>query len=337
KDVVNRKKYCGRDCRCEQQYRYQKLLVFDPDDTCRGIFSEWFRFPSSCDCVCYKCPQTMSRDARTMTEMDYDDEEYEDFLEDDLNDPNIRFYYGLDLLDKEKVWNDFEGKEEEVKPEEGNEFWDQNGEPEGDLEAAPSNQRIYQSFTDISSIDRSLSNPNLLNSNSNHKEEGNNLNFDDKVLNVIANNHNNSTLSRSNREKKSRLLKGFNRTVNVRPQIPPRRIPPPRSSVRPYSFPWVNAPSLSIWPSIAMYRSFNPYNNYNVPSGRSYDRDANRVVTEIPFNGTTIGTLNAATPPYFDWKRKQTASKDPSKDGKEKPVTLSRIPRNAKTVEQNSH
>lgn len=40
-------------CRCEQQYRLHRLLAFDPTNECRGIFSDWFRFPSCCVCRCY--------------------------------------------------------------------------------------------------------------------------------------------------------------------------------------------------------------------------------------------------------------------------------------------
>lgn len=41
---------CRRGCRCEQQYRLHRLLAFDPNNECRGIFSDWFRFPSYCIC-----------------------------------------------------------------------------------------------------------------------------------------------------------------------------------------------------------------------------------------------------------------------------------------------
>ncbi|XP_035704450.1 protein spaetzle 4 [Folsomia candida] len=45
--------YCREGCRCEQQYRLHRLLAFDPTNECRGIFSDWFRFPSCCVCKCY--------------------------------------------------------------------------------------------------------------------------------------------------------------------------------------------------------------------------------------------------------------------------------------------
>lgn len=45
--------YCRDGCRCEQQYRLHRLLAYDPNNECRGIFSDWFRFPSCCVCKCY--------------------------------------------------------------------------------------------------------------------------------------------------------------------------------------------------------------------------------------------------------------------------------------------
>lgn len=47
---------CRKGCRCEQQYRLHRLLAFDPNNECRGIFSDWFRFPSYCICKCYNIP-----------------------------------------------------------------------------------------------------------------------------------------------------------------------------------------------------------------------------------------------------------------------------------------
>lgn len=56
---------CRPGCRCEQQYRLHRLLAFDPDNECRGIFSDWFSFPSFCLCKCYNVPEqiieTMNR------------------------------------------------------------------------------------------------------------------------------------------------------------------------------------------------------------------------------------------------------------------------------------
>ncbi|KAF5270721.1 hypothetical protein FQA39_LY01459 [Lamprigera yunnana] len=51
-----RQMYCREGCRCEQQYRLHRLLAYDPNNECRGIFSDWFRFPSCCVCKCYNIP-----------------------------------------------------------------------------------------------------------------------------------------------------------------------------------------------------------------------------------------------------------------------------------------
>ncbi|KAL7305782.1 hypothetical protein TKK_0002031 [Trichogramma kaykai] len=48
--------YCRDGCRCEQQYRLHRLLAYDPNNECRGIFSDWFKFPSCCVCRCYELP-----------------------------------------------------------------------------------------------------------------------------------------------------------------------------------------------------------------------------------------------------------------------------------------
>ena len=60
--------------RCEQQYRLHRLLAYDPNNECRGIFSDWFRFPSCCVCKCYDMPlefRVTSRSPRTIEpEMD---------------------------------------------------------------------------------------------------------------------------------------------------------------------------------------------------------------------------------------------------------------------------
>ncbi|OQR73653.1 spaetzle 4 precursor-like [Tropilaelaps mercedesae] len=49
----NQQMLCRRGCKCEQQFRLHRLLAFDPRDDCRGVFSDWFRFPAGCVCVCY--------------------------------------------------------------------------------------------------------------------------------------------------------------------------------------------------------------------------------------------------------------------------------------------
>ncbi|KAL1122147.1 hypothetical protein AAG570_003552, partial [Ranatra chinensis] len=52
----NRQMFCRQGCRCEQQYRLHRLLAYDPTNDCRGIFSDWFKFPSCCVCKCYDLP-----------------------------------------------------------------------------------------------------------------------------------------------------------------------------------------------------------------------------------------------------------------------------------------
>ncbi|KYM98567.1 PREDICTED: uncharacterized protein LOC108777372 [Cyphomyrmex costatus] len=43
---------CNRDCGCEQKYKWHRLLAYDPDNDCKGIFMDWFLFPSCCVCRC---------------------------------------------------------------------------------------------------------------------------------------------------------------------------------------------------------------------------------------------------------------------------------------------
>ncbi|XP_021920622.1 protein spaetzle 4 isoform X2 [Zootermopsis nevadensis] len=62
--------FCREGCRCEQQYRLHRLLAYDPNNECRGIFSDWFKFPSCCVCRCYDLPiefQITSRSPRTQS------------------------------------------------------------------------------------------------------------------------------------------------------------------------------------------------------------------------------------------------------------------------------
>ncbi|KAJ6649106.1 Protein spaetzle 3, partial [Pseudolycoriella hygida] len=39
---------CGGECGCEQKYKWHRLLAYDPDNDCKGIFMDWFLFPSCC-------------------------------------------------------------------------------------------------------------------------------------------------------------------------------------------------------------------------------------------------------------------------------------------------
>lgn len=61
--------FCRDGCRCEQQFSLHRLLAYDPHNECRGIFSDWFRFPSCCICKCYDIPfdyRVTSRSPRTV-------------------------------------------------------------------------------------------------------------------------------------------------------------------------------------------------------------------------------------------------------------------------------
>ncbi|XP_053958811.1 protein spaetzle 4 [Anastrepha ludens] len=61
----HRQMYCREGCRCEQQYRLHRLLAYDPHNECRGIFSDWFRFPSCCICKCYGIPMEFRATSRS--------------------------------------------------------------------------------------------------------------------------------------------------------------------------------------------------------------------------------------------------------------------------------
>jgi len=47
---------CSRDCSCEQKYKWHRLLSYDPNNDCSGIFMDWFLFPSCCVCRCSNNP-----------------------------------------------------------------------------------------------------------------------------------------------------------------------------------------------------------------------------------------------------------------------------------------
>ncbi|XP_050696106.1 protein spaetzle 4-like isoform X2 [Eriocheir sinensis] len=85
----HRQMYCRRGCRCEQQYRLHRLLAFDPTNECRGIFSDWFRFPSFCVCKCYDLPLHVFTGSQRMGRFNEDgsdgdeDEEYDDYYDDE--------------------------------------------------------------------------------------------------------------------------------------------------------------------------------------------------------------------------------------------------------------
>lgn len=81
--------YCRDGCRCEQQYRLHRLLAYDPQNECRGIFSDWFRFPSCCICKCYNVPleyRVTSRSPRSLDKLFRDDPPSDELTDDDLNE-----------------------------------------------------------------------------------------------------------------------------------------------------------------------------------------------------------------------------------------------------------
>jgi len=47
---------CNRDCSCEQKYKWHRLLAYDPNNDCAGVFMDWFLFPSCCTCRCNRNP-----------------------------------------------------------------------------------------------------------------------------------------------------------------------------------------------------------------------------------------------------------------------------------------
>jgi hypothetical protein len=47
---------CTRDCSCEQKFKWHRLLAYDPNNECAGIFMDWFLYPSCCVCRCNKNP-----------------------------------------------------------------------------------------------------------------------------------------------------------------------------------------------------------------------------------------------------------------------------------------
>ncbi|XP_063846758.1 protein spaetzle 4-like isoform X2 [Scylla paramamosain] len=113
----HRQWYCRHGCRCEQQYRLHKLLAFDPTNECRGIFSDWFRFPSFCVCKCYDLhmftsSSRMGRLNPDDEEEDDYDEEYDDYFDDGEEEED----YELEEEEEEELIE--EKEEEEVEPKE---------------------------------------------------------------------------------------------------------------------------------------------------------------------------------------------------------------------------
>ena len=44
--------HCSGTCICEQKYTYHRLLAYDPDNDCKGVYIDWFLYPSCCVCRC---------------------------------------------------------------------------------------------------------------------------------------------------------------------------------------------------------------------------------------------------------------------------------------------
>lgn len=89
----------------EQQYRLHRLLAYDPHNECRGIFSDWFRFPSCCICKCYNIPfeyRVTSRSPRSMGKnIKYD--ESDDRMDHDLQDEDFELEDGDEEEDGEHI------------------------------------------------------------------------------------------------------------------------------------------------------------------------------------------------------------------------------------------
>lgn len=52
--ITGRTGRCRSDCSCEQKYKWHRMLAYDPNEDCKGIFMDWFLFPSCCVCRCKK-------------------------------------------------------------------------------------------------------------------------------------------------------------------------------------------------------------------------------------------------------------------------------------------
>lgn len=94
----------------EQQYRLHRLLAYDPHNECRGIFSDWFRFPSCCICKCYNIPfeyRVTSRSPRSMGKnFKNEDDSYEsnDRMDHNRNDEDAEVSENDDWLHKKNFF-----------------------------------------------------------------------------------------------------------------------------------------------------------------------------------------------------------------------------------------
>lgn len=93
----------------EQQYRLHRLLAYDPHNECRGIFSDWFRFPSCCICKCYNIPfeyRVTSRSPRSLNKHFKNDEESFNADENVDQDSENSFNDNDDWYSKKGFFND---------------------------------------------------------------------------------------------------------------------------------------------------------------------------------------------------------------------------------------
>ncbi|CAB3234453.1 unnamed protein product [Arctia plantaginis] len=88
--------YCREGCRCEQQFRLHRLLAYDPRNECRGIFAEWFKFPSCCVCKCYDVPLEFRARSPRILHPQYDEEVKRVIYEDVARD-----WYSMSVYDDE--------------------------------------------------------------------------------------------------------------------------------------------------------------------------------------------------------------------------------------------
>ncbi|XP_045124967.1 LOW QUALITY PROTEIN: protein spaetzle 4-like [Portunus trituberculatus] len=150
----HRQWYCRHGCRCEQQYRLHKLLAFDPTNECRGIFSDWFRFPSFCVCKCYNLHLFTSSSRMGRLNLDDDgedyDEEYDDYFDEEEEEEEDYELEELEELieeeeeEEEAKEQEPEQKEERVRKEEeeqNNSYYYYRSRPSSPLANIPPQRR----------------------------------------------------------------------------------------------------------------------------------------------------------------------------------------------------
>lgn len=89
----NKQMFCRQGCRCEQQYRLHRLLAYDPSNDCRGIFSDWFKFPSCCVCRCYDLPSELRLTSRSPRFFQDSQEDW-----DDTNSTRQQHFYKVSIV-----------------------------------------------------------------------------------------------------------------------------------------------------------------------------------------------------------------------------------------------